>query len=116
MTRKLLPEIKLDEGVLIIEEGTSLVDLLSQAQGDEPFDTRQTADLDEAVKWMSERRFGTILVGIHSEMDAVAKFMDSVKRSRDYGDTPMVLLNSIELESMDADQLVSFIRVHQNPA
>lgn len=113
--RKLLPEIKLDEGVLIVEEGTTLFDMLGQAQGEAPLDTRQTADLDEAIQWMAERKFGTILVGKHSEMDAVAQFMDSVKRSKDYGDTPMVLLNSIELESMDADQLLSFIRVHQNP-
>ncbi len=113
--RKLLPELKLGEGVLIIEEGTSLADLLAQAQGEEPFETRQTADLDEAVQWMSERGFGTILVGTHSQMDEVAKFMDSVRRSEVYGDTPLVLLNSIELESMDADQLLSFIRIHQGP-
>lgn len=111
--RKLLPKLRLAEGVLIIEESTNLADLLSQAQGEEPFETRQTADLDEALEWMSERRFGTILVGKHSQMDEVAKFMGNVKRSKDYGDTPLVLLNSIELESMDADQLLSFIRINQ---
>jgi len=51
--RKLLPELKLHEGVLVIEEGTSLVDVLNQAQGEEPFETRQTADLDDALQWMS---------------------------------------------------------------
>ncbi len=111
--RKLLPKLRLAEGVLVIEESTNLADLLSQAQGEEPFETRQTADLDEALEWMSERRFGTILVGKHSQMDEVAKFMGRVKRSEDYGDTPLVLLNSIELESMDADQLLSFIRINQ---
>jgi len=114
--RKLLPELKLEEGVLIIEEGTSLADLLGKAQGKEPFETLQTADLDEALQWMSERSFGTILVGKHSQMDAVSKFMGNVKRSGEYGDTPMVLLNSIELESMDAEQLLSFIRIHQEPS
>ncbi len=113
--RKLLPELKIEEGVLIIEEGTSLVDLLNKAQGEEPFETRQTADLDEAIQWMSERKFGTILVGKHSQMDVVSKFMGNVRRSDEYGDTPMVLLNSIELESMDAEQLLSFIRIHQEP-
>ena len=113
--RKLLPEIKLDEGVLIIEEGRSLADLLNEAQGEEPFEIRQTADMDEAIQWMSEREFGIILVGKHSKMDAVSKFMGNVKRSGKYGDTPMVLLNSIELESMNGDQLLSFIRINQNP-
>jgi len=113
--RKLLPELKLHEGVLVIEEDTNLVGLLNQAQGEEPFEILQTADLDEALQWMSERRFGIILVGQHSEMDAVSKFMGSVNRSEEYGDTPTVLLNSIELESMDADQLLSFIRIHQEP-
>ena len=113
--RKLLPVLKLDEGVLVIEEGTTLSGLLDQAQGEEPFETLQTADLTEATQWMSERKFGTILIGQHSEMDAVSKFMDSVKRSDENGDIPMVLLNSIQLESMDADQLISFIRIHQEP-
>jgi len=113
--RKLLPELKLNEGVLIIEEGTNLADLLAQAQGEEPFETRQTADLTEATQWMGERGFGTILVGKHSQMDEVAKFMDGVKRSKEHGHTPLVLLNSIELESMDADQLLSFIRINQGP-
>jgi len=113
--RKLLPELKLEEGVLIIEEGTTLLDLLNQAQGEEPFEIRQTADLEEALQWMLERGFGTILVGKHTQMDAVSKFMDSVRRSQEHGDTPMVLMNSIELESMDADQLLSFIRIHQQP-
>jgi len=113
--RNLLPELKLEEGVLIIEEGTSLIDLLNKAQGEEPFETQQTADLDQAKQWMSERKFGTILVGKHPQMDAVSEFMGSVRRSEEYGDTPMVLLNSIELESMDAEQLLSFIRIHQEP-
>ncbi len=112
--RKLLPALKLDEGVLIIEEGTALVDLLNETQGEEPFETRQTANLDEAIEWMSERGFGVILIGKHSEMDAVSKFMGNVRRSDQFGETPIVLLNSIELESMEADQLLSFIRVHQD--
>lgn len=112
--RKLLPELKLNEGVLIIEEGTTLADLLSQAQGEEPFESLQTADVEQAMKWLTEKKLGTILVGKHSEMDIVSKFMGDVRRSKEYGDTPIVLLNSIDLESMDVDQLVSFIRVHQN--
>ena len=113
--RKLLPKLRLDGGVLIIEEGTALADLLNQAQGEEPFEIKQTADLDEAIQWLSEQGFGTILVGQHSEMDAVAKFMENTRRSDEHGHTPIVLLNSIELESMNADQLLSFIRIHQDP-
>ena len=113
--RKLLPALKLDKGVLIIEEGTALADLLNQAQGEEPFETRQTADIEEANQWLSERGFGTILVGQHSEMDAVSKFMDGAKETAENADTPIVLLNSIELESMDSDQLLSFVRIHQEP-
>lgn len=112
--RKLLPELRLNDGVLVIEEGTALADLLNQSQGEEPFEIRQTADLDDACRWMSERKFGIILIGQHSEMDAVSKFMESTRCSGEYGDTPMVLLNSIELESMNADQLLSFISIHQD--
>jgi len=111
--RKLLPALKLEKGVLIIEQGTTLIDLLNQAQGEEPFETRQTEDVEEALKWMAERSFGTILVGKHSKTDTVSTFISSVRRWDKHSDTPIVLLNSINLESMDADQLLSFIRIHQ---
>lgn len=113
--RNLLPELKLDKGVLIIEEGTLLLDLLNKAQGEDPFEAIQTADLEVATQWMSERNFGTILVGKHSEMDAVSEFMEQVKCTDESDEIPIVLLNSIELESMNADQLLSFIRIHQKP-
>ena len=47
-------------------------------------------------------------------MDAVAELVENARRSDEHSDTPIVLLNSIELESMDTDQLLSFIRVHQD--
>lgn len=112
--RKLLPELKLDQGVLVIEEGGTLKDLLNRAQGEEPFEIFQTADVQEAMQWMSKRRFGMILVGQHSKMDTVSKFMGDVRHSKEHHDMPMILLNSIQLETMDADQLLSFIRIHQS--
>ena len=111
--RKLLPTLNLDKGVLIIEEGSAITELIEENRGDETYEVRQTSDLGEANQWVSEREFGIILVGQHSEMDAVSKFMDCVERSEEYGNIPMLLLNSIQLESMDADQLLSFIRIHQ---
>ncbi len=113
--RKLLPTLNLDKGVLIIEEGSAITELIEENRGDETYEVRQTSDLGEANQWVSEREFGIILVGQHSEMDAVSKFMDCVERSEEYGNIPMLLLNSIQLESMDADQLLSFIRIHQGP-
>ncbi len=112
--RKLLPDLNLNKGVLIIEEGSTLIDLMTRSYGEREFDVRQTADIVEAGTWVNEREFGTILVGKHSDMDAVANFMDDVERSTEHGDTPIVLLNSIELEAMDTDQLLSFIRIHQD--
>ena len=111
--RKLLPTLNLDKGVLIIEEGSAITELIEENRGDETYEVRQTSDLGEANQWVSDREFGIILVGQHSEMDAVSKFMDCVERSEEYGNIPMLLLNSIQLESMDADQLLSFIRIHQ---
>jgi DNA-binding response OmpR family regulator len=112
--RNLLPALRLEEGVLVIEEGTTLSDLLAQAQGETPFEVQQTANLEEANEWMTGQRFGMILIGKHSEMDEVSQFMDGVRISNEHGETPMVLLNSIELEAMNADQLLSFIRIHQH--
>ncbi|MCW8924993.1 MAG: ATP-binding protein [Xanthomonadales bacterium] len=111
---KLLPRIRLEEGVLIIEDDSKLAGLLAEAHGEEPFELKQTADLEEAEEWMSQHHFGIILIGKHAEMDAVSAFMGQVRRSQEHGDVPMVLLNSIDLESMDADQLLSFIQVHQD--
>jgi len=113
--KKLLPTLNLDKGVLIIEEGSTITELIGENRGDDDYEVRQTNDLNEADRWMSEREFGIILIGQHSEMDAVSKFMEYVERSEKYGNTPLLLLNSIQLESMDADQLLSFIRIHQGP-
>jgi signal transduction histidine kinase/DNA-binding response OmpR family regulator len=113
--KKLLPTLNLKKGVLIIEEGSTITELIGENRGDDEYEVCQTNDLSEADQWMSEREFGIILIGQHSEMDAVSKFMECVERSEKYGDTPMLLLNSIQLESMDADQLLSFIRIHQGP-
>jgi len=113
--RKLLPTFSLDKGALIIEEGSAITELIEENRADESYEVRKTSDLSEADQWMSEREFDIILIGQHSEMDAVSKFMECVERSDKYGDTPMLLLNSIQLESMDADQLLSFIRIHQGP-
>jgi len=113
--RKLLPTLNLDKGVLIIEEGSTIAELVEENRGNETYEVCQTSDLGEADQWASEREFGIILVGQHSNMDAVSKFMDSVERSEEHGSTPMLLLNSIQLEAMDADQLLSFIRIHQGP-
>ena len=113
--QKLLPALNLNKGVLIIEQGSTITELIEETRGDETYEVRQTSDLSEADQWMSEREFGIILIGQHSEMDAVSKFMGCVERSDEYGDTPMLLLNSIQLESMNVDQLLSFIRIHQGP-
>jgi signal transduction histidine kinase/DNA-binding response OmpR family regulator len=113
--KKLLPTLNLKKGVLIIEEGATITELIGENRGDDEYEVCQTNDLSEADQWMSEREFGIILIGQHTEMDAVSKFMECVERSENYGDTPMLLLNSIQLESMDADQLLSFIRIHQGP-
>ncbi len=113
--RKLLPDLNLDKGVLIIEEGSKLLGLLEKASGDEPFEVRQTADLEQASLWMSEREFDVILVGRHSEMDGVSKFMEQVESTEEHSTTPMLLLNSLQLKSMNTDQLLSYIRIHQSP-
>ncbi len=111
--RKLLPALNLDKGVLIIEEGSTITELIEESRGDETYEVRQTSDLTEANQWILEREFGIILVGRHSEMDTVSKFMERVERSEEYGNTPILLLNSIQLESMNTDQLLSFIQIHQ---
>jgi len=90
-----------------------ITELIEENRGDETYEVLQTSDLSEADQWVSARGFGIILIGQHSQMDAVSKFMEYVERSEDYGNTPMLLLNSIQLESMNADQLLSFIRIHQ---
>jgi len=110
--RKLLPDLSLDKGVLIIEEGSTIADLLDKSSTEEGYDILHTADLAMANQWMSEREFGIIIVGIHSDMDAVSKFMEGVDRTETYGNTPILLLNSIQLESIDATQLLSFINIH----
>jgi len=110
--RKLLPELNLDQGVLVIEEGAEIVDLLNANHTEASYELLQTADLEQASEWMLARAFGVVLVGQHSDMERVSKFMQQVANSNTVPPTPMLLLNSIQLEAMDAEQLLSYIRVH----
>ena len=109
---KLLPEVSLGKGVLIIEEGCVVKDLVVKSRGKKGYNIRQTDDLVEANVWIEEHGFGIILIGQHPEMDEVAKFMENIERSQKQSGTPIVLLNSIQLETFDAEQLLSFIRIH----
>ena len=69
---KLLPAPSLKQGVLIIEEGSAIEKLLAENRSDKDYEVHHTSDLNKAGRWMSEKQFGIILVGQHSEMDAVS--------------------------------------------
>lgn len=110
--RKLLPELTLDKGVLVIEEGSAIVDLLDESHAKAAYELLQTADVEQASEWLEDREFGLVLVGQHSDMERVAAFMEQVANSSTLPPTPMLLLNSIELETMDTEQLLSYIGIH----
>lgn len=109
--RKLLPDPNFNKGVLIIEDDSKLKHLLEETQGGDRYDIKQTSDIDQARHWVNERAFGIILIGQHPKMDEVSSFMKYVGRSEEYGNTPIIMPNAIQLGSMDAEQLLSFISI-----
>jgi len=111
--RKLLPEPSLGRGLLVIEDGSRVKDLLQAANNHVTYDLLHTADLKQADTWAQEREFGIIIVGQHPEMENVSKFMEKVAGASDTPPTPVLLLNSIQMESLDSEQLLSYINLHQ---
>jgi len=109
--RKLLPDVKLENGLMIIEEGEAIQHLVRHAAEEHHWEMHITADLSEARTWLEERRFGIVLIGKHSQMDAVALLMKQVANLAEDRRTPMLLLSSIQLDETNPDQLLSYLNV-----
>lgn len=113
--QKLLPEPSTQNGVLVVEEGNTVFDLLEGAQGEQTYELLQTDNLAKANEWIRERAFSIIIVGQHSDMDGVSLFMEAVDDATGTPPTPMLLLNSIQMETLDTEQLLSYINIRKKP-
>jgi len=109
--RNLLPDVNMDNGLMIIEQGTSVNDLIKDIAQERNWEIQTTADLEEARKWLGDRQFGIVLIGKHSDMDAVSLLMRQLANLPDSKRTPMLLLSSIDLEDSHPDQLLSYLNV-----
>ncbi|NND43913.1 MAG: response regulator [Xanthomonadales bacterium] len=110
--RKLLPGINAGNGLLVIEEGSAVSELIADRAAEEKWELKTTSDLAKARKWLNEREFGIVLIGKHSETDALAELMERVANQPEASRTPMLLLSSIEnLEENNPDQLLSYLNV-----
>jgi DNA-binding response OmpR family regulator len=112
--RKLLPDVNMDDGLLIIEEGDAVQNLIRDTATEKGWQFQTTADLAEAKKWLGDRNFGIVLIGKHSEMDGVSVLMEQLANLPVAQRTPMLLLNSIQLEDSNPDQLLSYLNVVSN--
>ena len=113
--QKLLPEPSTQNGVLVVEEGKTIIELLEGAQGGQSYELLQTDNLAKADNWIREREFSIIIVGQHSDMDGVSMFMETVDDVTGTPPTPMLLLNSIQMETLDSEQLLSYINIRKKP-
>lgn len=112
--RKLLPGVNTDKGLLIIEEGSVVKNLISERAREEKWELKSTADLAEAGRWLQERVFGIVLIGKHPDTDGVSGLMKQVANGPAASRTPMLLLSSVEMEDNNPDQLLSYLNVvHQ---
>ncbi|MBT8061360.1 MAG: response regulator, partial [Gammaproteobacteria bacterium] len=108
---QLLPGVNTDKGLLIVEQGNGVLDLVSEHAKKEKWEVRHTEDLDEAERWLSEREFGIVLLGRHENTDRMAELMDKVSSRPADHRTPMLLLNSIEEKDNNPAQLLSYLNV-----
>jgi signal transduction histidine kinase/DNA-binding response OmpR family regulator len=110
--RKLLPGVNADQGLLVVEEGSVVSDLISVRASEEKWELKTTDDLDQARQWLSERSFGIVLIGKHSDTEALAELMEQVANLPEPSRTPILLLSSIEnLEENNPDQLLSYLNL-----
>lgn len=108
---KLLPDVDMAKGLLIIEEGSVVVDLISDVAAERKWLVETTANLAEARGWLGDKEFGVVLIGKHSDMEDVALLMGQVANLPDAKRTPVLLLSSIEFEDNNPDQLLSYLNI-----
>jgi CheY-like chemotaxis protein/anti-sigma regulatory factor (Ser/Thr protein kinase) len=105
--RKLMPHGTPEAPILIVEQGTRLVDKLREALGENQWHYEATEDLAFADRVIGERTFSAVLIGFHSDTPALGAFMRRVSRP---GLAPMLLMDSVAMERNNAEHLVGFIR------
>ena len=109
--RKLLPDVNMDKGVLIIEEGSIVVDLITEIAAERKWQLQTTSNLVEARQWLGAKEYGIVLIGKHSDMGDVSLLMEQVANLPETKRTPMLLLSSIEFEDNNPDQLLSYLDI-----
>ncbi|MFT5138964.1 MAG: signal transduction histidine kinase/DNA-binding response OmpR family regulator [Lysobacterales bacterium] len=112
--RKLIPDVNMDNGLLIIEQGSLVVELIKDIAVEKNWGLTTTADLSEARQWLGEKQFGLVLIGKHSDTDDVSRLMEQLARGKDTDRTPMLLLSSIEIEDSNPEQLLSYLNIVSN--
>jgi DNA-binding response OmpR family regulator len=87
-------------------------DLISVRAAEENWELKTTADLEQARQWLADRAFGIVLIGKHSDTEALAELMQQVANLPEPSRTPILLLSSIEnLEENNPDQLLSYLNL-----
>ena len=95
---------------MVVEQGSTVFDLVSDHANEEQWEVKCTADLEEAERWLSDREFGIVLLGRHEKTDRMAELMDLVASKTGHR-TPILLLNSIDEKDADPEQLLSYLNV-----
>jgi len=105
--RKLLPEAKPESPILIVEEGSALVDRLREVLDENSWKFEATADLAHADRLVAANQHSAVLIGYHRDTPALGAFMRRVSRP---GQAPMLLMDSVAMEQNNAEHLLGFIR------
>jgi DNA-binding response OmpR family regulator len=115
--RQLLPGVNTEKGLLVVEEGAAVTDLIASRAKEEDWELVTQSDINAALKLVEEREFGIVLLGKHSNTDEMAALMQHVAHLDEANRIPIVLLSSIDLDEYNADQLLSYLNiVHSKPS
>jgi DNA-binding response OmpR family regulator len=112
--RKLLPDVNMDNGVLIVEEGSVVAELISGIAEEQKWKLSCTANISDARQWLTDKQYGIVLIGKHSDTSNVSLLMGQISNETDSKRTPMLLLSSIEFEDSNPDQLLSYLNIVSN--
>ena len=103
---------RFDEQVLVIEQGSAIKDQLEEAFDGVEGRLFVASNLGEAETILNDNDVDLILIGLFEQTESVGALLNKLNGAGRAAATPIVRIESADLEDQRADHLVGYIREH----
>jgi len=108
----LIPEGMPGRILLLIDTPSSASQVIEDVVKDRGWTLNQTSNLDEAADLVDQFEFQLILICRNQDQSGTAVFMNKLKGTQQHAHTPMLLINSMDLDDQVAAQLIYYLQEH----